>query len=185
MTERLIILDRDGVINEDSDDYIKSLDEWLPIPGSLEAIGKLTSAGWEVVIATNQSGIGRGLYSIETMHAMHRRLIELIAPFGGQLAGVFYCPHTPDQNCDCRKPKAGMFREIAARYGRDRLDGVPLVGDSLRDLQAGMVLGCQPYLVLTGKGAVTFLKGTHEGSLLPQGTRVRVSLAALAQELCS
>jgi D-glycero-D-manno-heptose 1,7-bisphosphate phosphatase len=148
---QLIILDRDGVINEDSDDFIKSPGEWQPIRGSLEAIARLHRAGWKVIVATNQSGIARRLLDLDTLarihETMHRRVIES----GGLIDAVFFCPHGPDDNCDCRKPKPGLFHAIAARLRTD-LQGVPAIGDSLRDIQAAGSAGASPILVKTGKG---------------------------------
>ncbi|MGD8783305.1 MAG: D-glycero-beta-D-manno-heptose 1,7-bisphosphate 7-phosphatase [Thioalkalispiraceae bacterium] len=151
---QLIILDRDGVINEDSDDYIKSPDEFVPIPGSLEAISRLTHAGYTVMVATNQSGLARGLFSIEDLNNMHDKLRRLLSASGGHISGILFCPHGPDDGCDCRKPKPGMLQEIAQRLGTS-LEGVPAVGDSLRDLQAALAVGAQPILVKTGKGLST------------------------------
>lgn len=176
---KLIILDRDGVINQDSDAFIKSPDEWLPIPGSLEAIGRLNQAGWQIVVASNQSGIARGLFTMETLGAIHRRMCEAAAEAGGQIHAIFICPHGPDDGCDCRKPAPGMLRDIARRLDTD-LNGVPLVGDSLRDLQAGAACGCAPWLVLSGKGQKTL--DTHRDQL-PAGTQVRADLAAVADAL--
>ena len=173
---KLIILDRDGVINEDSDAFVKSVEEWIPLPGSIEAIARLCKAGWTVAVATNQSGLARGYFTEQTLDAMHRRLRELVAEQGGQVDLIRHCPHGPNDGCDCRKPLSGMFRSIAEHYGLS-LDGVPTVGDSLRDLQAGAALGCQPYLVRTGKGAQT------ERKPLPEGTRVFDNLAAVADYL--
>jgi len=151
---QLIILDRDGVINEDSDEFIKSPAEWNPVRGSLEAIARLHRAGWRVVVATNQSGIARKLFDLETLarihETMHRRVIES----GGLIEAVFFCPHGPDDNCNCRKPLPGMFRDIAARLRID-LQGVPAIGDSLRDIQAAQAAGATPLLVKTGKGFAT------------------------------
>jgi D-glycero-D-manno-heptose 1,7-bisphosphate phosphatase len=148
---QLIILDRDGVINEDSDEYIKSPQEWQPIRGSIEAIARLHRAGWRVVVATNQSGIARKLFDLDTLarihETMHRRAIES----GGLIDAVFFCPHGPDDGCSCRKPKPGMFHDIAARLHID-LHGVPAIGDSLRDIQAAQAAGATPLLVKTGKG---------------------------------
>lgn len=154
---KLVILDRDGVINEDSDSYIKNADEWLPIAGSIEAIGKLYQAGFTVVVATNQSGLGRGLFNLDDLEAMHAKMNELIIEQGGELAGVFYCPHHPIDNCDCRKPKAGLITAIERELGIGA-DGAHLVGDSLRDLQAGKTKNCIPVLVKTGKGENTLAK---------------------------
>ncbi len=151
---QLVILDRDGVINEDSDEYVKSLAEWIPIPGSIEAIARLSNAGVTVVVATNQSGIGRGLFDLDDLEAMHDRLNELVLEQGGELSGIFYCPHTPDDACHCRKPAPGLLDAIAAEFDLN-LEGVPLIGDSLRDLQAGLPHRCKPILVRTGKGAMT------------------------------
>ena len=155
---KLIVLDRDGVINHDSDQFIKSPDEWRPIPGSLEAIARLNHAGFRVVVATNQSGIGRGLFDMGTLNAIHEKMHKALALAGGRVDAVFYCPHTGDSQCECRKPKTGMLREIGVRYGVD-MTGVPCIGDSLRDLMAADAVGAQPMLVLTGKGEKTLRDG--------------------------
>lgn len=147
----LVILDRDGVINEDSDAYIKSPAEWVPIPGSLEAIARLNHAGYRVVVATNQSGVARGLFGMAELNAIHQKLHALLARLGGQLDGIYFCPHGPDDDCPCRKPRPGLLREIAARHGLD-LGGVPAIGDSLRDVEAARAVGASPILVRTGKG---------------------------------
>lgn len=175
----LIILDRDGTINEDRDDYVKSAEDWVPIPGSLEAIARLNHAGWHTVIATNQSGLGRGLFDMAALNAMHAKMNSLLAKVGGRIDAVFFCPHTPDEACDCRKPLSGLFRQIGERYGID-LATVPVVGDSLRDLQAGAALGCKPHLVRTGKGAMT---ETANMLLQVPGTVVHDDLAAFAEHL--
>lgn len=174
---KLIILDRDGVINYDSDEFIKSPDEWIPIPGSLEAIARLNQAGYRVVVSTNQSGIARGLFNILTLNAIHQKLHTSAQQVGAHIDAVFFCPHAADNNCDCRKPKPGMLQEIARRFGVSLKD-VPAVGDSLRDLQAGFVVGCTPYLVLTGKGRKTLAKGG-----LPPGTTVHADLATMVDHL--
>lgn len=176
---KLVILDRDGVINLDSDQFIKSPDEWIAIEGSLEAIAELNQAGYQVVVATNQSGIGRGLFEAAALNAMHEKMYKALASQGGRVDAVFFCPHTAAEGCDCRKPKAGMFREIARRFDVD-LAGVPVVGDSLRDLQAGAEVGAVPHLVLTGKGAKTLQAGN-----LPPGTHVHQDLRAFARALLS
>ncbi len=150
----LIILDRDGVINQDSDEYIKSVDEWIPIPGSLEAIARLNQAGYHVVVATNQSGIARGYYDPTTLNAMHNKMHKLLAKLGGHIDGILFCPHAPEDNCDCRKPKTGMYKDIARRWGTSLKD-VPVVGDSRRDLEAAVSMGATPILVKTGKGKRT------------------------------
>ncbi len=172
---KLIILDRDGVINFDSDQYIKSPDEWRPIPGSLAAIARLNQAGYRVVVASNQSGVGRGLFDMSTLNAIHAKMHKLVGQAGGRIEAVFFCPHGADAGCDCRKPKPGLFEEIGLRYHTD-LNGVPTIGDSLRDLQAGVAVGCQPYLVRTGKGLRTLAKGG-----LPEGTQVFDNLAVAVE----
>ena len=155
---KLIILDRDGVINEDSDAFIKSPQEWQPLPGALEAIARLNRAGYKVVIASNQSGIGRGLFDVRTLAAIHQRLRNELQGMGGHIEAIFYCPHHPDEGCNCRKPAIGMFEEIQDRFNT-ALEGVPAVGDSLRDLEAARKAGASPILVRTGKGAATEAKG--------------------------
>jgi D-glycero-D-manno-heptose 1,7-bisphosphate phosphatase len=149
---KLVILDRDGTINEDRDDYVKSADEWVPLPGALEAIARLNHAGYHAVIASNQSGLGRGLFDMASLNAMHIKLNHQLALLGGRIDAVFLCPHAPDDQCDCRKPLPGLFEQISERYGMN-LKGVPVVGDTQRDLQAGIALGCEPHLVRTGKAA--------------------------------
>lgn len=151
---KLVILDRDGVINEDSDAFVKSVEEWLPLPGSIEAIARLSRAGYTVVVATNQSGLGRGLFTPATLEAMHDRLRLLVKEAGGQLGRIYHCPHKPDDGCRCRKPAPGLLDAIAHDYDTD-LRGTPIVGDSLRDLQAGLAHHCLPILVRTGKGRAT------------------------------
>lgn len=174
---KLIILDRDGVINHDSEQFIKSPEEWRPIDGSLEAIARLNQWGWRVVVASNQSGIGRGLFGMDTLNAIHDKMVKSLARMGGRLDAIFFCPHKADSTCDCRKPKPGMLLQIAERFNVD-LDGVPLVGDSLRDLQAGEQVGCKPYLVLTGKGQTTRLDPA-----LPAGTLIYPDLATVVADL--
>lgn len=175
---KLVILDRDGTINADSDDYIKSPEEWQPLPGALEAIAKLNHAGWHVVVATNQSGIGRGLFDMSALNAMHAKMNRALAASGGRIDAVFFCPHTPDEACQCRKPEPGMFLQIGERFGVD-LAEVPVVGDSLRDLQAAHAAGCQPHLVLTGKGEA--LRGQPLPATYPAQTQVHNDLAAFAE----
>jgi len=174
---KLIILDRDGVINFDSAQYIKSPAEWRPIPGSLEAIARLNQAGYKVVVATNQSGVGRGLFDMDTLNAIHVKMHKALADVGGRIDAIFYCPHAADSGCECRKPKPGMFRRIAACFNVD-LRGVPTVGDSLRDLLAGAAAGCLPFLVRTGKGEKTLAEGG-----LPEGTQIFADLAAVVAHL--
>lgn len=175
---KLIILDRDGVINYDSDQFIKNPEEWKPIPGSLEAIAQLNQAGYRVVVATNQSGIGRGLFDMAMLNAIHDKMHKTCALAGARIDAVFFCPHAAEADCHCRKPKIGMLEEIAARYNFGKLIGVPVVGDSLRDLQSAVALGAQPYLVLTGKGMKTQSAGG-----LPEKTIILPDLAAVVAKL--
>ena len=174
---KLVILDRNGVINQDSDQFIKNTTEWKAIPGSLEAIAKLNHAGYRVVVASNQSGIGRGLLDMGALNAINDRMYRVLAQVGGRIDALFYCPHAAEANCDCRKPKPGMFIDIAQRFNVD-LAGVPSVGDSLRDLQAAVTAGAQPMLVLTGKGAKTEAAGG-----LPDGTPVFADLAEAVRNI--
>ena len=174
---KLIILDRDGVLNFDSDAFVKSPQEWRPIPGSLEAVARLNQAGYRVVVATNQSGVARGLFSMSTLNAIHQKMHEAAQLVGAHFDAVFFCPHANIDNCDCRKPKAGMLHALATRF-EVSLKGVPTVGDSLRDLQAGFVAGCKPHLVLTGKGEKTRAAGG-----LPPGTTIHDNLAAVVDLL--
>ena len=155
---KLIVLDRDGTINHDSEQFIKSPDEWRPIPGSLEAIARLNHAGYRVVVATNQSGIGRGLFEMGTLNAIHEKMHRALSQVGGRIDAIFYCPHTADASCDCRKPRPGLLREVARRFSID-LTNVPVIGDGLRDLEAAEAVGGQPMLVLTGKGERTLREG--------------------------
>ncbi|MEN9538837.1 MAG: hypothetical protein RLZZ126_1072 [Pseudomonadota bacterium] len=177
---KLLILDRDGTINADSTDYIKSPDEWTPLPGALEAIAQLNQAGWHVVLASNQSGLGRGLFDMTALNAMHAKMYQLLAQVGGRVDAVFYCPHTPDDHCHCRKPLPGLFEQIGERYGVD-LARVPAVGDSARDLIAAVAAGCEPHLVLTGNGER--LRGQPLPPEFPAHTRVHEDLAAFAEHL--
>ena len=155
---RLIILDRDGVINEDSDEYIKSAEEFVPIPGSLEAIARLNHAGYTVVVASNQSGLARGYFTIEALNQMHDKLGRLLSAYGGRVDALFFCPHGPDDHCRCRKPLPGLFEQIAQRLDVS-LNGVPAVGDSVRDIEAARLTGAAPILVRTGKGQRTLDQG--------------------------
>jgi len=151
---KLVILDRDGVINEDSDDYIKSAEEWIPIRGSLEAIARLNHAGIQVVVASNQSGIGRGLFAPEDLNEMHAKFQRNLARLGGHVNGIFFCPHTPEDRCECRKPAPALLRSISLRFGLP-LTGVPFIGDSKTDVDAAFAAKAQPILVRTGKGMRT------------------------------
>lgn len=151
---KLVILDRDGVINEDSDQFVKSEQEWIALPGAIDALAQLSQAGFTLVVATNQSGLARGLFDLDDLEAMHAKMAQLVEAQGGQVAAVFYCPHGPDDHCNCRKPKTGLIDAIEAEFDTSAA-GVPVVGDSLRDLEAGVSKGCDPILVLTGKGRKT------------------------------
>ncbi len=151
---RLVILDRDGVINQDSDDYIKSPEEWVPIPGSLEAIARLCREDYKVIVATNQSGVARGLFDMDTLNKIHNRMLEQIRHKGGEIEAIFFCPHGPGDDCPCRKPRPGLFHQIAERL-HIKLAGVPAVGDSLRDIQAAKAVHALPVLLRTGKGQRT------------------------------
>jgi len=174
---KLIVLDRDGVINFDSDHYIKTADEWKPIPGSLSAIARLNQNGYRVVVSTNQSGIGRGLFGMDVLNAIHDKMLRSAAQVGARIDAVFFCPHTDADGCECRKPKPGMLREIALRFNIE-MAGVPAVGDSLRDLQAAAAVGARPILVMTGKGVKTAVDPA-----LPPGTLTFPDLAAAAAHL--
>ncbi len=177
---KLVILDRDGTLNEDSADYVKSPEEWVPLPGALEAVARLNHAGWHVVVASNQSGLGRGLFDVSTLNAMHAKMHRMLAAVGGRVDAIFYCPHGPDEGCRCRKPEPGLFEQIGERYGLD-LRGVPAIGDSPRDVLAGMAVGCEPHLVLTGKGETYARRGLPD--TLPATTRMHQNLAAFADAL--
>jgi D-glycero-D-manno-heptose 1,7-bisphosphate phosphatase len=174
---KLVILDRDGVINHDSDHYIKSPEEWTPLPGSLNAVAMLNQNGWRVAVATNQSGIARGLFDMHALNAMHTKMHRALAAVGGRVDAVFFCPHLPEDECDCRKPKPGLLLRMAERFGVP-ISEVPMIGDSYRDLQAGAAAGCPTMLVRTGKGAATVERGD-----LPAGTLVFDDLAAAARHL--
>lgn len=174
---KLVILDRDGVINFDSEQFIKSPEEWKPIPGSLEAIAALNQAGYRVVVASNQSGIGRGLFEMSTLNAIHAKMHKMVLQAGGRIEAIFFCPHPADAQCACRKPKSGLFDEIAARYHTD-LTGVAAIGDSPRDLRAAAAAGATPILVRTGKGIKTLASGDF-----PEGIRIFDNLAAAARAL--
>lgn len=174
---KLVILDRDGVINRESPDFIRSPAEWVPLPGSLQAIADLTRAGFVVVVATNQSGVGRGLFSAATLDDIHRKMSAAVEAGGGRLAGIFVCPHAPGDGCDCRKPMPGLLRQVAAAFAVS-LAGVPAVGDSERDIRAAQAVGARPMLVRTGNGRAT------EARLAPgDGVEVFDDLAAVARML--
>jgi D-glycero-D-manno-heptose 1,7-bisphosphate phosphatase len=174
---KLVILDRDGVINFDSPQFIKSPDEWKPIPGSLAAIARLNQADYRVVVATNQSGIGRGLFDMDTLNAIHEKMLKALAEVGGHIDAIFFCPHTAADDCACRKPKTGMLEEIATRFNTD-LQGVPAIGDALRDIQSAAAVGARPMLVRTGKG-----RKTADDPELPPQTPIYADLAAAVAHL--
>jgi D-glycero-D-manno-heptose 1,7-bisphosphate phosphatase len=174
---KMIILDRDGVINHDSDDYIRTPDEWLPINGSLEAIKRLKKAGYLVTVATNQSGIGRGLFSLETLQQMHDKFRGLLAQRDTEIDGIFFCPHLPTDNCICRKPKPGLLFQIAQKFDIN-LKQTVFVGDTFTDIQAARMAGAIPALVQTGKGMSTIEKhGFFEDA------RIYTDLAHFAREI--
>ena len=161
---KAIILDRDGVINKDSSEFIKSPDEWIPLKGSLEAIAKLKRAGYTVFVITNQSGIARKLFTVGTLTSIHRKMVDSVLHHGGEIDAILYCPHGPDDDCECRKPKSGLFLELAERMNLNLAD-IPAVGDSIRDLQAAKAAGAKPILVKTGNGkksANAINKGKHD-----------------------
>ena len=173
---RLVMVDRDGVINEDSDDYIKSVAEWRPITGSLEAIGELTRGGYRVVVVTNQSGVGRGLFDETALAAIHRHMRDAVRAAGGELSGIYYCPHAPGADCDCRKPRPGLFRKVARDLGVS-VRGAPYVGDKLSDVEAAQAVGARPILVRTGRGLAA------ESLAAARGVAVFEDLLAVAHSL--
>ena len=177
MPNKLIILDRDGVINFDSAQFIKSPEEWKPIPGSLQAIARLNQNGYRVVVATNQPGIMLGKLTISNLNAIHQKMHAEVEAAGGQIEAIFFCPHSADACCTCRKPSPTMLKDIAERFDV-RLDEVVYVGDTINDMHAAKAVGCHPYLVLTGQGGATYAAGE-----LPDEAHVRVNLAAVVKEL--
>jgi D-glycero-D-manno-heptose 1,7-bisphosphate phosphatase len=178
----LIILDRDGTINEERDDFVKSPEEWVPLPGALEAIARLNQAGWQTVIATNQSGLGRGLFDMAALTAIHTKMNTALARVGGRIGAVFFCPHAPEDQCSCRKPLPGLYQQIGERFGV-ALGTVPVVGDSVRDLEAALAAGCPAHLVRTGKGAA--MTEAQIAQLIENvpGTQVHADLAAFAESM--
>jgi D-glycero-D-manno-heptose 1,7-bisphosphate phosphatase len=179
---KLIILGRDGILNDFRDDHVRAPEEWFAIPGALEAVSLLNHAGWHAVVATNQSGIGRGMIDMAAVNAVHAHLLKQLVAVGGRIDAVFFCPHTPEDGCDCRKPLPGLMRDIGKRYGVD-LKHVPMVGDTLRDLQAAAAAGCEPHLVRTGRAAL--LDDDQLRQVLDQvpGARLHDDLAAFAKHL--
>jgi D-glycero-D-manno-heptose 1,7-bisphosphate phosphatase len=179
---KLIILGRDGILNDFRDDHVKAPEEWYPIPGALESVARLNHAGWHAVVATNQSGIGRGMIDMASVNAVHSHMFKALMAVGGRIDAVFFCPHTPEDQCDCRKPLPGLMNDIGKRYGID-LKHVPMVADTLRDLQAAHAAGCEPHLVCTGRAAG--LDAQQIRQLIGQvpGARAHADLAALAEHL--
>jgi D-glycero-D-manno-heptose 1,7-bisphosphate phosphatase len=177
---KLVILDRDGTINSNSDDFVKSPEEWLPLPGALEAISRLNHGGWHVVVACNQSGLGRGLFDVAALNAIHTKMHKMLAAVGGRVDAVFYCPHTSEEACVCRKPLPGLLEQVSLRFGVS-LKAIACCGDSLRDALAAAAAGCEAHLVLTGKSARYLGGGQPEG--LPAGTHLHRDLGAFADFL--
>jgi D-glycero-D-manno-heptose 1,7-bisphosphate phosphatase len=177
---KLVILDRDGTLNAPRDDFVTSPDDWQPLPGALEAVARLNQAGWRVVIASNQSGVGRGLLDMAVLNAIHTKMNKALAAAGGRVEAVFFCPHVPDDHCHCRKPEPGLFEQIAQRFGVS-LVGVPAAGDSLRDAQAAARVGCEPHLLLTGNSQA--LRGQPLPPELPPGTQVHQNLSAFVSAM--
>jgi D-glycero-D-manno-heptose 1,7-bisphosphate phosphatase len=179
---KLVILGRDGILNHYRDDHVKAAAEWLPIDGALEAVSRLNHAGWHTVVATNQAGIGRGMIDMASVNAVHAEMNRKLLAQGGRLDAVFFCPHTPEEQCACRKPLPGMMQDIGRRYGVD-LHSVPMVGDTVRDVQAAVAAGCEPHLVRSGRAAA--LTEEQLQQLLEQApsTQVHASLSAFAEHL--
>ncbi len=179
---KLVIVGRDGILNEFREDHIKAPEEWAAVPGALEALSRLNHAGWHIVVATNQAGIGRGMIDMSAMNAVHAHMLHQLQVCGGRIDAVFFCPHTPEDHCDCRKPLPGLMFEIARRYGVD-LAHVPMVGDTLRDLQAAQAAGCEPHLVRSGRAAA--LAAGEVAEMLEQvnGARVHADLGEFANHL--
>jgi D-glycero-D-manno-heptose 1,7-bisphosphate phosphatase len=177
---KLVILDRDGTINRASEEFVKSPEEWHPLPGALEAISRLNHAGFHVVLATNQSGLGRGLFDMAALNAVHAHMLKTLAALGGRIDAIFYCPHASEEGCSCRKPAPGLLHQIEERYGHS-LSGVPYVGDSLRDMLAAQAAGCMPHLVLSGRHAM--VDPTRLPPEFPANTLVHADLGAFVDHL--
>lgn len=180
---KLVILDRDGVINVDSDSYVKSADEWIPIEGSIEAIARLSKAGFTIVVATNQSGLARKLFKLGDLEAMHKKMTDLVDEAGGTLAGVFYCPHHPDDHCQCRKPQTGLIDAIERELSTTAV-GAYFVGDSLRDLESAVAKRCKPILVRTGKGEKT-LKELNSINSSKEHNDIKMAKPAIFDDLAA
>ena len=182
MNNRLVILDRDGVINFDSPNYIKSPEEWIPIPGSIEAIARIKAEGWKVVVATNQSAVGRGIIQLTDLFDIHAKLLNCVRQFGADIDGIFFCPHRPSQECACRKPKPGMFQEITKRFGVVGKYCIT-VGDSLRDLKAAEAISARSFLVLTGNGGKTLEKHKSFHDPMPDKIEIENDLSSVAKKI--
>jgi D-glycero-D-manno-heptose 1,7-bisphosphate phosphatase len=181
---KLVILGRDGVLNRYRDDHVKAAEEWQPLPGALEAVARLNQAGWHAVVATNQSGIGRGLVDMTSLNAVHRHMMQLLSEKGGRIDAVFFCPHAPEEQCDCRKPLPGLMWQIAERYGIDGgLTTVPMVCDTARDLQAAQAAGCEPHLVRTGRADALSPEQLAQWLAGVEHVEVHADLAAFAEFL--
>jgi D-glycero-D-manno-heptose 1,7-bisphosphate phosphatase len=179
---KLVILGRDGILNVYRDDHVKSPQEWQPVPGALEAVAKLNHAGWHAVVATNQSGIGRGMIDMSSINAIHAHMMRCLAAVGGRIDAVFYCPHAPEDNCDCRKPMPGLMIEIGRRYGID-LRQVPMLADTVRDLHAAHAAGCEPHLVRCGRAAAFDEDQLRQIALDIPGVEIHDDLGAFADHL--
>jgi D-glycero-D-manno-heptose 1,7-bisphosphate phosphatase len=179
---KLVILGRDGILNVYRDDHVKAPSEWEPVPGALEAVARLNHAGWHTVVATNQSGIGRGMIDMASVNAVHAHMNRKLMAVGGRIDAVFFCPHTPEDQCDCRKPQPGLMKDIAKRYGID-LRLVPMVADTLRDLEAARAAGCEPHLVRSGRAAALDDAQLQQLVLQVPGTVVHEDLTGFADHL--
>lgn len=179
---KLVILGRDGILNQYREDHVKEPSEWTPVPGALEAVARLNHAGWHVVIATNQAGIGRGMIDMASLNAVHAHMMRTLAMQGGRLDAVFLCPHTPEEHCDCRKPLPGLMLDIGRRYGAD-LTQVPMVGDTPRDMLAARAAGCQPHLLRSGRGALLDEAQLQQLAVQVPGLQVHDDLSAFADYL--
>ena len=183
---KLLILDRDGTLNRSRDDHVASPDEWEALPGALEAVARLNHGGWRVVLATNQSGIGRGLFDMASLNAIHAKMHRALAAVGGRVEAIFFCPHAPEDACHCRKPEPGLFEQVSDRFGVPPAE-VPVAGNALRHVQAGAAAGCPTHLLLTGKSghlrSGDAMPEPAQIAGLPPGTRVHADLAAFADWL--
>ena len=179
---KLVILGRDGILNVFRDDHVKAPNEWQPVPGALEAVARLNHNGWHVVVATNQSGVGRGMIDMASVNAVHAHMMQRLAAVGGRIDAVFFCPHTPEDQCDCRKPLPGLMSEIGRRYGID-LHHVPMVADTLRDLQAAHAANCQPHLLRAGRAAQLSDDQVNEALAQVPGSLVHADLEGFVEHL--